>query len=356
MMPQTAGPVRVLIVDDSATMRALLRMLLEREPDIEIIGDAASAMEARTMMRELNPDVVTLDIEMPGMNGLDFLEKIMRLRPTPVIIVSTLAGEGTVATIRALELGAVDCYEKPSGMAGDLIRSDNGRLAAMVRMASMARPATALAAVNSIAPSERSAAILNAGSRIKGGLIAIGASTGGVEALNQLLRRFPADCPPTLIVQHINGQFAGAMAKRLDDQCAPHVSLAEPDMPFLPGNIYIAPGNERHLTLRTSAGRFFSRLRPGDPVSGHRPSIDMLFSSVAEALPGKAVGVLLTGMGADGAKGLLAMRQAGCPTIAQDQASCVVYGMPKVAAEIGAAQFVLGLPRIADKALGLMAA
>lgn len=355
-MTLSTQPIRVLIVDDSATMRALLRMLLQNQSDIEVIGDAASAMEARVMMRELNPDVVTLDIEMPGMNGLDFLEKIMRLRPTPVIIVSTLAGEGTVSTIRALELGAVDCYEKPTGMAGDIIRSDNGRLGKMIRMAAQTRPATALAAVNSVSPSERSAAILDAGARIAGGIIAIGASTGGVEALNQVLRRFPAHCPPTLIVQHINGSFAGAMAKRLDEHCAPRVSLAEPDMPVQPGHIYIAPGNERHMTVRAGASGLSMRLRPGDPVTGHRPSIDMLFRSVAEEIPGKAVGVLLTGMGADGAQGLLAMRKAGCPTIAQDQASCVVYGMPKVAAEIGAAQFVLGLPRIAEKALGLMAA
>jgi two-component system chemotaxis response regulator CheB len=202
---------------------------------------------------------------------------------------------------------------------------------------------------------DRAAPIIEAGNRIEGGIIAIGASTGGVEALHHLLRRFPKDCPPTVITQHINGQFAGAMAKRLDDQCAPHVQLAEADMPMLPGHVYIAPGNDRHFTVRNSSGKPYMRLRPGDLVSGHRPSIDMLFNSVAREFPAKAVGVLLTGMGADGAQGLLAMRNAGCPTIAQDQATCVVYGMPKVAVELGAAQFVLGLPRIADKALGLVA-
>jgi two-component system chemotaxis response regulator CheB len=345
--------IRVLIVDDSATMRALIRMLLDREPDIEVIGDAPDAMEARSMIKALNPDVVTLDIEMPGMNGLDFLEKIMRLRPTPVIIVSTLTHAGTTATMRALELGAVDCYAKPTSMAGDMLAEDAGRLAELVRRAAKANFARSFQ-VEPVA--DRAAPILEAGQRIENGIIAIGASTGGVEALHHVLRRFPADCPPTIITQHINGQFAGAMAKRLDDQCAPRVQLAETDMPLLQGHIYIAPGNERHFTVRNGGDKLFSRLRPGDLVSGHRPSIDMMFNSVAQEIPGRAVGVLLTGMGADGAHGLLAMRKTGCPTIAQDQATCVVYGMPKVAAEIGAAQFVLGLPRIADKALGLVAA
>lgn len=343
---------RVLIVDDSATMRALLHMLLEQEADINVVGEAADAMEARAMIKALSPDVVTLDIEMPGMNGLDFLEKIMRLRPTPVIIVSSLTHDGTSATMRALELGAVDCYAKPTGLHGDLLRDDQGRLAELIRRAASANLSRSVQVEPVADPAARG---FEPGERIADGIIAIGASTGGVEALNHVLKRFPVDCPPTVIVQHINGQFATAMARRLDDQCAPRVQLAEADMPLKPGHIYIAPGNERHFTVRQSGERIIMRLRPGDLVSGHRPSIDMLFNSVARELPGRAVGVLMTGMGADGAQGLLAMRQAGCPTIAQDQASCVVYGMPKVAAEIGAARFVLGLPRIADKALGLVA-
>jgi two-component system, chemotaxis family, protein-glutamate methylesterase/glutaminase len=344
--------IRVLIIDDSATMRALIRVMLEREPDIEVIGEAADAMEGRTLIKERNPDVVTLDIEMPGMNGLEFLEKIMRLRPTPVIIVSTLTHAGTTATMRALELGAVDCYAKPTGSSGEMLQ-DQGKLAELVRRASTANIVRSFQVEPVI---DRAAQILEKSERIENGIIAIGASTGGVEALHHVLKRFPANCPPTVIVQHINGQFAAAMAKRLDEQCAPTVQLAEGDMPLKPGHIYIAPGNERHLSVRNNAdGRVFGRLRPGDLVSGHRPSIDMLFNSVARELPGRAVGVLLTGMGADGAHGLLAMRKAGCPTIAQDQATCVVYGMPKVAAEIGAAKYVMGLPKIAEKALGLVA-
>lgn len=348
--------IKVLIVDDSPTMRALLRMVLEREQDVQVVGAAGSAAEARGLMRSLNPDVVTLDIEMPGMNGLEFLEKIMRLRPTPVIIVSTLTRDGASATVKALELGAVDCYAKPTGAAGDIVRSDAGRLAELVRAAAQVRRAGSLSADDGAqAASQASAAVQSARSVGADAIIAIGASTGGVEALGHLLRRFPADCPPTVIVQHINGQFASAMATRLDSQCAPRVMLAEPDLPIRRGHIYLAPGNDRHLTIR-GADRLHCRLRPGDLITGHRPSIDALFHSVAETLPGRAVGVLLTGMGQDGAQGLLAMRRANCPTIAQDQASCVVYGMPRAAVELGAADYVVGLPRIADKALGLLAA
>ncbi len=347
--------IRVLIIDDSATMRALLRVMIEREPDMEVVGEAADAVEGRAMIKATNPDVVTLDVEMPGMNGLDFLEKIMRLRPTPVIIVSTLTHEGTAATIRALELGAVECYGKPTGSSGEMLR-DEGRLAEFIRRASKANLSRSFR-IEAERPLARPAAAMpEASERIDNGIIAIGASTGGVEALHHVLKRFPRDCPPTVIVQHINGSFAAAMANRLNEQCAPTVQLAEDGLPLKPGHVYVAPGNERHLTLRASPdGKIYGRLRPGDLRSGHRPSIDMLFDSIAADLPGRAVGVLLTGMGSDGAHGLLAMRQARCPTIAQDQATCVVYGMPKVAAEIGAPKYVLGLSQIADKALGLVA-
>ncbi|MET0360848.1 MAG: chemotaxis response regulator protein-glutamate methylesterase [Sphingobium sp.] len=356
--------IRVLIVDDSPTMRALLRLMLERESDLEIVGAAANAVEARGMIRELNPDVVTLDIEMPGMNGLEFLEKIMRLRPMPVIIVSSLTREGTSTTVRALELGAVNCYAKPSGVAGDLVSADQGRLANLIREAAQVK-VRGLDSVAGSAPApaagqtalvQASMALSSARTSGSDAIIAIGASTGGVEALGNLLRRFPVDCPPTVIVQHINGQFAPAMAARLDSLCAPKVVLADSDIPIQRGHVYIAPGNDRHLTVRGTPGRLYCRLRPGDLISGHRPSIDAMFLSAAEAMQGKAVGILLTGMGQDGAKGLLAMRQKGCRTIAQDQASCVVYGMPRAAVEIGAADYVVSLSHIADKALELVAA
>jgi len=255
--------------------------------------------------------------------------------------------------MQALELGAVDCYAKPTGAGGNIIDADGGRLAELIRTAAQVRPH---ASWSQDAAPQGVAAVASARATGSDAIIAVGASTGGVEALGNMLRRFPVDCPPTIIVQHINAQFAPAMAARLDSQCPPKIALAEPDLPFKRGHVYIAPGNDRHLTVRISDGKPYARLRPGDPVSGHRPSIDALFHSVAQAMPGRAVGVLLTGMGQDGAQGLLAMRQTGCPTIAQDQASCVVYGMPRAAVELGAAEFVVSLPQIADKALGLLAA
>ncbi|USI71713.1 protein-glutamate methylesterase/protein-glutamine glutaminase [Sphingomonas morindae] len=335
--------IRVLVVDDSPTMRALLSSLLGQEADIEVIGTAANAEEARGMIRVLDPDVVTLDIEMPGMNGLDFLEKIMRLRPTPVIIVSGLTRANTDATARALEIGAVDCYAKPQ-RAGQLLTDDGGRLAGLVRQAAQVR----------MRGREPSRQMLGSTVRAIGShdvrLVAVGASTGGVEALTTMLGAFPADCPPTLVVQHVNGAFAGAIARRLDQHCAPTVRLAEPDLPLRRGHVYIAPGNERHLQVQ-GIGTMSAKLRVADPVSGHRPSVDMLFLSVAQNAAAGAVGVLLTGMGSDGAAGLLAMRRAGCVTIVQDEATSTVYGMPRAAAEMGAAQFVLGLPDIASRAL-----
>jgi two-component system chemotaxis response regulator CheB len=219
---------------------------------------------------------------------------------------------------------------------------------------SIAAPAAATSGQSALV--QASMALSSARTSGTDAIIAIGASTGGVEALGNLLRRFPEDCPPTIIVQHINGQFAPAMAARLDSLCAPHVTLADADLPIRRGHIYIAPGNDRHLTVRGTPGRLYCRMRPGDLVTGHRPSIDAMFHSVAETMQGKAVGILLTGMGQDGAQGLLTMRQSGCRTIAQDQASCVVYGMPRAAVELGAADYVVGLSNIADKALELLAA
>ncbi|PZP07300.1 MAG: chemotaxis response regulator protein-glutamate methylesterase, partial [Sphingomonas hengshuiensis] len=309
----------------------------------------ADAAEARVLIREHNPDVVTLDIEMPGMSGLEFLDKLMRLRPTPVIIVSGMTREGADTTVRALELGAVDCYAKPDGRIGSLLTADSGRLAELIRGAAKVQVrerATIVDARPSLIPapapsphSERPA------------MIAIGASTGGVEALHLVLQGFPADCPPTVIVQHINGQFAEAVARRLDQQCTPKVTIAEPDLPLKRGHIYLAPGNERHLQVRGSAAHPCARMRADEKVSGHRPSVDVLFRSVADTIGDQAVGILLTGMGSDGAHGLLAMAQAGAVTIAQDEATCTVFGMPRAAIKLGAARMVAPIHRIAEHAL-----
>ena len=341
---------RVLVVDDSATMRAILTRLLDSEADIEVIGAAADAMQARGMIRELNPDVVTLDIEMPGMNGLDFLEKIMSLRPMPVVIVSGITQKGCDTTIRALELGAVDCYAKPDGSVSNLLASDGGTLARMVRDAARVRfvqvPSAPVRKDPVAQKTIEASRVGNSGTR----LIAIGASTGGVEALHHLLPAFPANCPPTVIVQHISAAFAPAMAERLNKQCTAKVQLIESGALLEPGNIYIAPGNDKHAIVG-GGERLIAKMLPGELCSSHRPSIDKMFESVAQRLGPAAVGILLTGMGQDGARGLLAMRRAGARTIAQDEATSTVYGMPRVAADLGAAEKILPLPRIAERAL-----
>ncbi|MFB0613067.1 protein-glutamate methylesterase/protein-glutamine glutaminase [Aurantiacibacter poecillastricola] len=336
--------IRVLIVDDSALMRKLLQTRLASEADIEVVGCACDAQEARGLIKALDPDVVTLDIEMPGMDGLSFLAKIMELRPTPVIIVSGATQEGNAVTVQALQLGAVSCYAK-NDRHGSLPGNDGGELAALVREAAgvnlLPRRSTAAPASAAPFPSPTRAAAESA-------LIAIGASTGGVEALRTLLSRFPLDCPPTLIVQHVNARFAPAIAQSLDGACEPRVVLAGTDVPVERGHIYLAPGGDRHLLLAGAGSLGFRTvLRAGEPVCGHQPSVDMLFGSVAETAGPAATGILLTGMGCDGAKGLARMAAKGSFTIAQDEASCVVFGMPRAAIEMGAASIVLPLDRIA---------
>ena len=333
--------VRVLVVDDSPTMRAILMSRLSNEPDISVIGTAANAAEARELIKQLDPDVVTLDIEMPGMNGLDFLEKLMQLRPTPVIVVSGSTEAGNRVTARALALGAVHCYAK-CDRSGGLPLNDNGRLADLIREAAQVRFGKRSATPT--IPATKSSIDAS-----KAKVIAIGSSTGGVEALQVLLRNFGPDCPPTLVVQHIHARFAPAIAQTLDQVSRAKVQLAEPDLPLRPGHIYLAPGDQ-HLLLG-GTNQLHTKLRSGELISGHRPSVDALFHSVAKVAGANAVGVLLTGMGADGANGLLAMARAGAPTIAQDEASCTVFGMPRAAIELGAAQAVLPLQRIAGQLL-----
>lgn len=329
--------IRVLVIDDSATMRAILTARLGNEPDIAVVGMAASAAEGREQIKRLNPDVVTLDIEMPGMNGLDFLEKLMRLRPTPVIVVSGATEAGNDITARALALGAVECYAK-CDRHGGLPLNDNGRLADLVREAAQVHfPAR-------VAPAQRSRgkpAIDLSRTR----LIAIGASTGGVEALQVILRDFGPDCPPTLVVQHVDTRFAPAIARTLDQASGARVQLAEPDLPLRTGHVFLAPG-DRHLSVGGSR-KLHAKLRKGELVSGHLPSVDVLFQSVAQTVGADAVGILLTGMGSDGADGLLAMARAGAQTIAQDESSCTVFGMPRAAIALGAAGAVLPLRQIA---------
>ncbi|WP_225205630.1 protein-glutamate methylesterase/protein-glutamine glutaminase [Novosphingobium huizhouense] len=347
--------IRVIIVDDSPTMRAILMSRLAKEPDIEVVAAAANAAEGRQVIRELDPDVVTLDVEMPGMNGLDFLEKIMQLRPTPVIIVSGATQKGAETTARALALGAVDCYAKSENSTG-LPLDDNGKLAQMIREASKISfkgraappPAPAAAQRQSV---QRVATEARGSMRERPRLIAIGSSTGGVEALQILLGGFTETCPPTMVVQHINARFAPAVARTLDGSCPPKIVVAEPDMPLKDGHVYIAPGDDRHLLVGGAGNLLTAKLRKGDPVSGHLPSVDVLFGSVAEVIGANAVGILLTGMGSDGARGLLAMSQKGAHTIAQDEATCTVFGMPRAAISLGAAGVIAPISHIARHAL-----
>ncbi|MGO4410725.1 MULTISPECIES: protein-glutamate methylesterase/protein-glutamine glutaminase [unclassified Brevundimonas] len=333
--------VKVLIVDDSATMRSLISAVLRRDPEISVVGTAADPLEARARIKELNPDVITLDVEMPNMNGLEFLEKIMRLRPMPVVMVSTLTQAGTDVTLAALEIGAVDAVAKPA--PGVSAQEAFGDLAEKVKIAARSR----VRALEARAPRVTDGTYRADPNHI----LAIGASTGGVEALLNILSAFPANCPATVVTQHMPATFTKSFAARLDNASGATVTQAVDGAPLIPGQVYIAPGGETHLEV--SGGR--CRLVASDPVNGHRPSVDVLFDSVARQ--GRPMtGVILTGMGKDGAKGLLTMRQAGARTLGQDESSCVVYGMPRAAFELGAVERQLSLPRLAPAILDLCAA
>lgn len=338
--------VRTVVVDDSPTMRALVATLLRRDPAIEVVGTANSAETARGMIRDLNPDVVTLDVEMPGMDGLSFLEKIMRLRPTPVVMVSSRTRDGAEATLRALELGAVACYAKPQNGDGDLLLADDGSLARLVHEAALARPRA-----GDLGRPARQAA-RGGGFEWNGRPIAIASSTGGVETLGALLESFPANCPPVLIVQHMPEGFTASLAARMDARIAPRVTEAFDGQSIEQGTIVIAPGGGRHMIARPGSAPYV-RLVAADPVNGHRPSGDLLFRSVARGWGERAVGAILTGMGSDGAQGLLEMRRAGAMTLGQTEASAIVYGMPRVAHEIGAVAEQLAPAAMAERLLEL---
>ncbi len=334
---------RVLVVDDSATMRGLIRNVLSADPAIEVVGEAGDAMEARSAIKQLNPDVVTLDIEMPNMNGLEFLEKIMTLRPMPVIMVSTLTHRGAQATLAALEIGAFDCVGKPA--PGDSVPFAG--LTETVKAAARSQGHKHRATPAPVIEATKSAAYHYAPSRK---IIAIGASTGGVEALIQVLSKFPENCPPTVITQHMPAAFTKSFAQRLDRVCKPRVKEAEDGDRLEIGRVYLAPGGDQHLEIGNPSAPA-CRLVERGPVNGHRPSVDVLFDSVASLAGGRAVGIILTGMGRDGARGLMNMRQAGATTIGQDEKTSVVYGMPRVAYEIGAVATQLPLNEIGEEIL-----
>lgn len=329
--------VRVLVVDDSATMRGMIAATLQADPAIDVVGLAADPHEARQMIKSLAPDVITLDIEMPNMDGLEFLDKIMRLRPTPVIMVSSLTQAGADVSLRALEIGAFDCVPKPSSFNQTSFEqlAEKVKAAARSNRRRTARPPAPLP--------------LAEGFTADGRVVAIGSSTGGVEALITILSKFPAQCPPTIISQHMPPQFTRSFAERLNKLCAPTVSEAVDGAVLKIGQVYLAPGSH-HLEI-SGAGVPRIRLSDAERVNGHRPSVDVMFASALRCLGPRVVGVVLTGLGRDGADGLLALRQAGAETIGQDEASSVVYGMPKVAYEIGAVAQQLPLERIAERIL-----
>jgi two-component system, chemotaxis family, protein-glutamate methylesterase/glutaminase len=338
------NPIKVLVVDDSPTMRNLIANILGQDPAIHVVGKAANPYEAREAVKALNPDVITLDVEMPKMDGLSFLEKIMRLRPTPVIMVSSLTRLGTDATIQALEIGAVDCVAKP--MPGD--ERPFACLAQKVRMAAGAQ----LHARDQIAKPKETQSV--AGFKPNNRVVAIGASTGGVEALIEVISQFPANCPPTVITLHMPTPFTKSFAQRLNRLSAAQVSEAVDGAPLIAGRVYLAPGGSAHLEV-AGGSNVRCRLREDDPVNGHRPSVDVLFASMAKTCGANAVGVILTGMGRDGSAGLLDMRRAGARTFGQNEGTCVVYGMPKVAFEIGAVEKQLPLRKIAAELLTVTA-
>jgi two-component system, chemotaxis family, protein-glutamate methylesterase/glutaminase len=331
---------RVLIIDDSALMRKLLTSLLSEDPEIEVVDAAPDPLVAREMIKALNPDVVTLDVEMPKMDGLTFLRKIMTLRPMPVVMISTLTQAGTEVTLEALEAGAVDFVAKPTNSVGPAMMALAEELRAKVKAAANTRVRVRPAKPTPRLPQRQA---LN---RQTGKILMIGASTGGVEALKTLLMDLPPDCPPTLVTQHMPERFTAAFANRLNRECSMTVCEATDMQRIQPGCVYIAPG-AHHLELGREGLGWLCRLHDGPPVSGHRPSVDVLFRSGARLAGSKVIGVILTGMGKDGAEGLLELRKSGASTLGQDEASSLIYGMPRVAFERGAVERQFPLTELA---------
>jgi len=339
--------IRVLIIDDSALIRSVMKEIINSHPDLEVVGQAPDPISARDLIKQLNPDVLTLDVEMPRMNGLEFLEKLMRLRPMPVVMVSSLTEQGNAVTLRALELGAVDFITKPrigviEGM-NELVYEIGEKIRAAAR-ARIHRHALSSTTIN--APRPLAGDFLHTTEK----LVFVGSSTGGTEALKEFLSRMPASAPAVLATQHMPESFTHSFAQRLNGLSAMTVKEAEHNERIVPGHAYIAPGHS-HLLVKKNGAYYYTELSQSDPVNRHRPSVDVLFNSAAQVAGPNALGVIMTGMGKDGAQGLLAMRQAKAYTIAQDEASSVVFGMPKAAIELGAAMEVAALNDIAGRVL-----
>ncbi|MDD2608178.1 MAG: chemotaxis response regulator protein-glutamate methylesterase [Giesbergeria sp.] len=342
--------IRVIVVDDSALVRSLLAEIINRQHDMECIGTAHDPLIAREMIREMNPDVITLDVEMPRMDGIDFLGRLMRLRPMPVVMVSTLTERGAEVTMKALELGAVDFVAKPrvglaSGLqdlAGQIV--DKIRVAAVAHVHRMQRPVSASSKAGAAPAPAAATSLLGRLSTEK--LIFIGASTGGTEAIKEILVQLPADCPAIVITQHMPPGFTTSFAARLNGLCQITVKEAVHGERILPGHAYIAPGGKQ-FSIQRSGANYVAVVDDGPPVNRHKPSVEVLFKSAAAVVGRNAFGIMLTGMGADGASAMREMRDAGSYNYVQDEASCIVFGMPREAIAKGAADEVLPLNQIA---------
>ncbi len=353
----TPNKTTVVVVDDSALVRSLLTEIINRQPDMICVGAAADPLLAREMIRTLNPDVITLDVEMPRMDGLDFLARLMRLRPMPVVMVSTLTERGADVTLKALELGAVDFVSKPKIGVADGLRQLGKDITDKIRTASKARvhrlasasaPAAVGAAASAATSAPRPPAVAAMGRLSTEKIIFIGASTGGTEATREVLVNLPADCPAVMITQHMPPGFTKSYAARLNSLSRIRVAEASDGERVLPGHAYIAPGGF-HLSVERSGANYIARVQDGEPVNRHKPSVEVLFESAARVVGRNALGVMLTGMGADGAAAMKTMRDAGSWNVCQDEASCVVFGMPREAIAHGAAHEVLPLSHIATR-------
>ncbi|MBG6245395.1 chemotaxis response regulator protein-glutamate methylesterase [Candidatus Symbiopectobacterium sp. 'North America'] len=341
--------IKVLCVDDSALMRQIMTEIINSHPDMEVVATAPDPLVARDLIKKFNPQVLTLDVEMPRMDGLDFLEKLMRLRPMPVVMVSSLTGKGSEVTLRALELGALDFVTKPQLGIREGMLAYSKMIAEKIRMAAKAR------LPQRSASSEPTKIIHHMPILSSEKLIAIGASTGGTEAIRQVLQPLPTNSPALLITQHMPPGFTKSFAERLNKLCQITVKEAEDGERVLPGHAYIAPG-ARHLELVKSGANYQVRLNDGPPVNRHRPSVDVLFRSVAQYAGRNAVGIILTGMGNDGAAGMLAMHQVGAYTLAQNKASCVVFGMPREAIAMRGVDEVVDLSQVSQRMLAQISA
>ena len=342
--------IKVLCVDDSALIRSLMTEIINSQPDMMVVATASDPLVAREQVKQHNPDVMTLDVEMPRMDGLEFLEKLMRLRPMPVVMVSSLTERGSEAALRALELGAIDFVTKPRLDISDGLRAYTDLIAGKIRVAAAARVLPAKRAASGAAPVPAEVSLLRSPLLSTEKLIIIGASTGGTEAIRELLQPLPPDSPGIMIAQHMPAGFTHSFAQRLHGLCRIAVSEAVHGERILPGHAYIAPGGF-HLSLGRNGANYVAIVDQTEPVNRHRPSIDVLFNSAAQHAGKNAIGVILTGMGRDGAEGLLRMRQAGAYTLAQDEASCVVFGMPREAISLGAANEVAPIEEMSQRVM-----